>query len=201
VSFQNTYAFNTSISFLIKLTNQLATHAPPVAPSGVTPPPKKKNSKHANISPELYRYSTESLVQMLSPLAPAFGEECWEALKSESASSAASVSAISSDDSVRPLTSSVSSSVFASSWPSYDEEAMKEDKVVCGIQVNGKSRFNIEFNVADLPQEKAAQEQYLKDLVYQHERADKWLKDDQGSVKAVKKMIVVKGGKIVNFVL
>lgn len=126
---------------------------------------------------------------MLSPLAPAFGEECWETLQSRS-----------------PSTSSVTSpgttpSIFSEAWPSFHESALKEDKIVCGIQVNGKSRFNIEYEVSELPGDKAGQEAFLRDLVYKHEKAQKWLLDDGGKVRDVKKMIVIKGGKLVSFVL
>lgn len=91
--------------------------------------------------------------------------------------------------------------MFTEAWPTFHEEALKEDKIVCGIQVNGKSRFNIEYNVSELPQDRAGQEEFLRGLVYKHERAEKWLMDDQGRMKDVKKMIVIKGGKLVSFVL
>ncbi|KAF9586056.1 hypothetical protein BGW38_010116 [Lunasporangiospora selenospora] len=174
-SFQSTYAFNTSIAFLIKLTNQLSTFVPPAAAA-----PNQSNNV---ISRGLYRHTTEELVKMLSPLAPAFGEECWEALGPTSKSK------------------KTVPSVFSQSWPKCYEEAIKDEKVVCGVQVNGKSRFSIEFDVSELPQDKVAQEQFLRGLAYQHERSDKWLKDAQGQPKPVKKMIVVKGGKVVSFVL
>lgn len=125
---------------------------------------------------------------MLSPLAPAFGEECWEAIHDTSSSSEQDIQLL-------------HHSVFTEPWPVHDDNALKEDKVVCGVQVNGKGRFTVEFEVSELPKDKAVQEQFLRDLIYQHERAAKWLKDDQGVAKQVKKMIVVKGGKNVNFVI
>ncbi|KAG9324092.1 hypothetical protein KVV02_008499 [Mortierella alpina] len=196
-SLQSTYAFNTSIAFLIKLTNQLSSLAASTpSPVDHTPdsPQSKKNKKQnqGEISPELYQYSVQSLVKMLSPLAPAFGEECWEALGQPTSGPATTT---------EPSSTPLQRSVFSESWPSLNEEALKQDKVVCGIQVNSKTRFNIEFEVSDMPQDKAAQDQFLKDLIYQHERSEKWLKDDEGQIKTVKKMIVVKGGKLVNFVL
>ncbi|KAF9201762.1 hypothetical protein BGZ49_008024 [Haplosporangium sp. Z 27] len=189
-SFQSTYAFNTSIAFLIKLANQLSTVTP--ATSAVhkeEQQPQKKQKKNnkslVEVSPDLYQYSAEVLVKMLSPLAPAFGEECWETLKAPSTS-------ISSNG-----------SVFAHAWPTINEEALKEDKIVCGVQINGKNRFNVEYDLASLPKDgdKAAQEQFLRELVYNHERSGKWLKDENGHIKPIKKMIVVKGGKVVSFVL
>ncbi|KAF9104251.1 hypothetical protein BGX29_002160 [Mortierella sp. GBA35] len=193
-SFQSTYAFNTSIAFLIKLTNQLSS-VTPSSPSITSQASAKKGKKvQAEVSPELYQHSAEALVKMLSPLAPAFGEECWETLQTTSSSSSTSTSAVSVSGTKTP-------SVFSESWPAFYEEALKEDKVVCGIQVNGKSRFNIEYDVSELPQDRLAQEQFLRDLVYSHEKAEKWLKDEQGQVKVVKKMIVIKGGKLVSFVI
>ncbi|KAF9387010.1 hypothetical protein CPB97_003068 [Podila verticillata] len=189
-SFQNTYAFNTSIAFLIKLTNQLSTLTPtPSSQTTTTTTVSKKPKKNqAQVSPALFQHSVEALVKMLSPLAPAFGEECWEAMHDTASSSEQDIQLL-------------HRSVFAEPWPVHDDNALKEDKVVCGVQVNGKGRFTVEFEVSELPKDKAVQEQFLRDLIYQHERAAKWLKDDQGLAKQVKKMIVVKGGKNVNFVI
>ncbi|KAF9428675.1 hypothetical protein BGZ94_001507 [Podila epigama] len=204
-SFQNTYAFNTSIAFLIKLTNQLSALTPATAigtqPSATTETTstkaqKKKSPKsQPQVSPALYRQSVEALVKMLAPLAPAFGEECWETLHHQNTSSSSSSSSAPQDIQL------LHRSIFSESWSVHDEAALKEDKIVCAVQVNSKSRFNIEFEVSDLPTDKVAQEAFLKDLVLKHERANKWLKDAQGAPMPVKKMIVIKGGKLVNFVL
>ncbi|KAF9978620.1 hypothetical protein BGZ73_001536 [Actinomortierella ambigua] len=200
-SLQTTYAFNTSIAFLIKLTNQLSTTTLTSSFDDASPKSKRqKQQSTATVAPDIYRYSVESLVKMLSPLAPAFGEECWEALRASSSGSETNDGAV-----IAKSSSAANSwpSVFEQGWPAYDERALKQDKQVCGIQVNGKSRFTIEFEVDELPSDgdRAAQEAFLKELIYRHERATKWLKNDQGEALPVKKMIVVKGGKLVNFVL
>ncbi|KAF9431624.1 hypothetical protein BGZ76_011915 [Entomortierella beljakovae] len=192
VSFQGTYAFNTSIAFLIKLNNHLSSLTPtsdPIVSNEGNPQKKSKgnNRDKVKVSSELYKHSVEALVKMLSPVAPAFGEECWETLHTSS----------SSKDTTAP------SSVFSQSWPAFYKEALKEDKAVCGVQINGKNRFNIEYDVSDLQKagDKAAQEQFLKDLIYGHEMSNKWLWDQNGQHKPIKKMIVVKGAKVVSFVL
>ncbi|KAF9925027.1 hypothetical protein FBU30_005135 [Linnemannia zychae] len=187
-SFQNTYSFNTSIAFLIKLTNQLSSLAPSSGKTASQTTSRQVKKTQAEVSPEIYKHTAEALVKMLAPFAPAFGEECWETLQTRSASSFSSASAS-------------APSVFRQSWPSFHEAALKEDSIVCGIQINGKSRFNIEFDVSAMPTDRAGQEQFLRDLVYSHEKADKWLKDEQGQIRDIKKMIVIKGGKLVNFVL
>ncbi|KAF7720817.1 hypothetical protein EC973_005995 [Apophysomyces ossiformis] len=57
----SSFAFNTAISDLIKLTNY-------VAGTGVQP------------SSAVYQHAVRSLVSMMAPMAPNVGEECWEAL-------------------------------------------------------------------------------------------------------------------------
>ena len=61
---------------------------------------------------------TETLSTMavlLSPFAPHLAEEAWEQLGHED-------------------------SVFTAGWPSYDEEAMKDDEIQVPVQINGKTR-------------------------------------------------------------
>ena len=55
----------------------------------------------------------ETFVTLLSPFAPHIAEELWEAMGH-------------------------GDSVFAETWPTYDEEAMKEDEVEIVVQINGK---------------------------------------------------------------
>ena len=55
----------------------------------------------------------ETYVLLLAPFAPHIAEELWEAMGHED-------------------------SVFAQTWPTYDEEAMKEDEVEIVVQINGK---------------------------------------------------------------
>ena len=45
-------------------------------------------------------------------------------------------------------------SVFAETWPTYDEEAMKEDEVEVPVQINGKTRAVISIPV-DISKEDA----------------------------------------------
>ena len=55
----------------------------------------------------------ETAIVLLAPFAPHIAEELWEAMGHED-------------------------SVFAETWPTYDEEAMKEDEVEIVVQINGK---------------------------------------------------------------
>ena len=56
-----------------------------------------------------------TIAVLLAPFAPHMGEELWEQLGHEE-------------------------SVFHAGWPTYDEEAMKDDEIEVAVQINGKTR-------------------------------------------------------------
>lgn len=57
----------------------------------------------------------ETMAVLISPFAPHFAEEMWEQLGH-------------------------TETVFRAGWPTYDEEAMKEDEVEIAVQINGKTK-------------------------------------------------------------
>ncbi len=64
----------------------------------------------------------KTFVILLSPFAPHISEELWQELGGEG-------------------------SVFANSWPSFDEEAMKDDEMSIPVQINGKTKLVIDVDV------------------------------------------------------
>ena len=70
-----------------------------------------------------------TFVILLAPFAPHMGEELWQQLGG-------------------------TDSVFHTSWPEFDEEAMKDDEVEIAVQVNGKTRAVISLP-ADVAKEEA----------------------------------------------
>ena len=56
---------------------------------------------------------------MLSPMAPSFGEECWEKLNG------------------------AGNSVFDETWDEFDENALAVDEVVCTVQVRKSKQMFI----------------------------------------------------------
>ena len=64
------------------------------------------------------RETLKTAVLMLAPFAPHIGEELWEQLGG-------------------------SYSVFHQSWPTYDEEAMRDEELEIPVQINGKTRATI----------------------------------------------------------
>ena len=57
----------------------------------------------------------ETIAALISPLAPHFAEEMWEHLGH-------------------------TETVFKAGWPSYDEDAMKDDEIDIPVQINGKTK-------------------------------------------------------------
>jgi len=73
--------------------------------------------------------SKKLAVLIIAPLAPHLAEECWEVLGGKE-------------------------SIFKESWPKFDAEAVKDDTVTVGVQVNGKVRSELEI-AADASKEDA----------------------------------------------
>ncbi|MBN2380824.1 leucine--tRNA ligase [candidate division WOR-3 bacterium] len=77
------------------------------------------NSEAKNSS--VARFAMERLTQLLAPFAPFIAEELWEAFGH-------------------------TESVFRSSWPDYDADAVVEDMVTVIVQVNGRLRGRLEVH-------------------------------------------------------
>ncbi|MBO6147621.1 MAG: leucine--tRNA ligase [Lachnospiraceae bacterium] len=80
------------------------------------------NNKLVRLQGGVDRKTLETYVILLAPFAPHISEELWEELGHDT-------------------------SVFAEGWPVADKEAMKEDSVEIGVQVNGKVRGTVSIAV------------------------------------------------------
>ncbi|MGL1931500.1 MAG: leucine--tRNA ligase [Desulfotalea sp.] len=97
------FHFNTAISAVMELVNQLYTRV--------------QNTKEA-ASPAIIREATKSVLTLLSPMVPHFCNEMWEQMGN-------------------------SDSIENTPWPSYDEEATKEDLLTIVVQIKGKVRTKL----------------------------------------------------------
>lgn len=114
-------------------------------------------------SKKLYRPYAEGFVKMFSAFAPHLGEELWQYLTDSK------------------------ESIAYEPWPTYDENALKEENVTIVVQVNGKVRGKFETKQGS--DDESLKEQALGlDSVKRHIEG-----------KEIKKIIVVKG-KVVNIV-
>ncbi|MFA5642941.1 MAG: leucine--tRNA ligase [Candidatus Paceibacterota bacterium] len=107
--------------------------------------------------------SLERMLILLSPFAPHLAEELWQKLGHNE-------------------------SIFKASWPLYDPELAKEEKINLIVQINGKMRDKIEV-VPGISEEEA------KSLALSSDKIKGWLKGQEP-----KKVIFVEG-RLVNIVL
>lgn len=98
------------------------------------------------------RVVSEALTRLLAPLAPHVAEEMWELLGHQD-------------------------SVFAGSWPDYDEAATVRGTVEYVVQINGKVR-------AKLPLAAGLSQAEVEPLVFEHPALAKWL-EGQSIVKKI----------------
>lgn len=113
------FQFNTSIARLMELINALYKY-------------DSLSNKNRKLMEEVIR----DLIILLSPFAPHFAEEMWEAMGYEY-------------------------SVFNQSWPAYDPKALVKDTVEMAVQINGQVKYKIE--VASDADKKAIEETALND--------------------------------------
>lgn len=109
------------------------------------------------------KLAIETVIISLSPFAPHIAEELWQTMGHKELLSSAS-------------------------WPSYDEEAARQEKVELVVQVNGKVRSRVEVDAGQGESE-------IKEVAVSDLRIKEWIKE-----KEIKKVIIV-GNKLVNIVV
>jgi leucyl-tRNA synthetase len=92
-------------------------------------------------------YVVSKLVQLIAPMAPHFAEEAWEMLGN-------------------------TTSVFKSTWPQYDPDAVQFNSVVVAVQVNGKIRAELEID-------RGTDEARVKELALGHEKVQRYVEGRQ----------------------
>ncbi len=98
-------SFNTALASLMECINQLY----------------KLKEQDEFTSLDTWRFSIESLLQLLAPFAPHIAEELWQQIGHEE-------------------------SIHTSVWPAYDEQYLVSDSMTIAVQVNGKLRGEIEVS-------------------------------------------------------
>jgi leucyl-tRNA synthetase len=116
--FSGRWHFNTSISALMELVNELHDCEASVQREKTSRPGKSGLDGAPAASLPLLADAQRKLVLMLAPFAPYLAHELWEVLGE-------------------------SSDLLRAPWPKYDPALAKEEEVEIGIQVNGKIRSRI----------------------------------------------------------
>ncbi|KAI9813814.1 MAG: Leucyl-tRNA synthetase, mitochondrial [Pycnora praestabilis] len=203
-SLSSTYALNTVVSDLIKLTNAISSTS--IAAAGTL----AAMADPAHTSLPIYYATTSALLRMMAPLTPAFAEECWELIHTSS----------SSKDGVIQLPS-VHTQPFPTPLPASTISALATRDQPCAVQINGKLRFAISIprpppsktscsafiQAEDDPAlalaNKPTQEDPLRDWVLgrvlESKEGKKWL-TEKNDIRTAKRVVIVKGGRTVNIV-
>jgi leucyl-tRNA synthetase len=138
------------------------------------------------MSEGIHREAVSALVRMMAPITPAFSEECWSILG------------------LQPEGGSMFAGEGKVTFPvvdgSLELEALQPRKQTCAVQVNGKLRA-----VVDIPKPNGLAGHELQKWI-----VGEILKTDEGrhrlangtiDITQAKKVIVIRDGKLVNFVL
>jgi leucyl-tRNA synthetase len=154
-----TYSLNTMISDLMKLTNTL-------------------EEKRASVGADFQLMCVETLVKLLAPTAPAFAEECWQAIVTAREGRGSLVS------------------VFETRWPEVeDKRVFVVEEVSCAVQVDGSTKF-----VVDIPATIIERKDEMIKLILESAQGQKQVQTMIDRKGKPTNIIVPKGGRVINFV-
>jgi leucyl-tRNA synthetase len=183
-----TFALNTVVSTLMEFTNDISATIGSSSSSTASSTPV--------ISEKVARYVLGELVKLMAPVTPAFAEECWERLHLP----------------LKPPPGGFVpvESVFDVGWPSPVDNSLlsaaegRGELVKCAVQVNGKLKFTCEVEKEGQKEEShegESEEEWFKDKIGNCPEGAKWFGRGQRFEMAnVKRIVVVGGGRVVNFV-
>ncbi|KAF9892164.1 Leucyl-tRNA synthetase, mitochondrial [Aspergillus nanangensis] len=183
----NPYGLNTVISDLTKLTNLLSSSAP--------------------ASPHILYLCVSSLLRLLAPVAPALASECWEVLHDSI------IKEETTDGATRP--GAHAPAILSCPWPTALLTAEQADILsarggqTVAVQINGKLRFTITIPRNSSPTTttetsgkagiSAEEQDWIIDRILETDEGRTWLRQKNDWEKR-RRVIVVKGGKLVNVV-
>ncbi|TVY44602.1 Leucine--tRNA ligase, mitochondrial [Lachnellula occidentalis] len=184
-SYDNSYSLNTVVSDLMSLTNAIIESSTPT--KELFKPGKDSSVPILNLI--LHRHAVIQLVKMMAPITPAFAEQVWSKIKPWTP-----------DGSTKPTT------IFSEPFPEPDGtyEMLAPATQKCAVQVNGKLRAIVQLAIPDNDVVGKELETFLvKEILATPEAKEKLMGEGKvmADVRQAKKVIVVKGGKTVNFVI
>ena len=193
-SLSATHALNICISALMSLTNSLAQA-------------QSSTAQFDHLSPSVLYHTASVMARLLAPFAPAFAEECWEILHSHIPYPTL-IPGDSSEGHPSNQDLSLRKSIFNHSWPSAAgleelEASAAQKKQTCAVMENGKLRATVQIEPVNDGLTGGELEAWVLRQIEGTEEGGKWLartRNMRGKDVWWKKIVVVKGGKTVNFV-
>lgn len=196
-NFSKTFTLNTVISDLMELTNILLL-------------------PNESWSPALRYQSTSALLRMLAPVCPAVAEECWEELHSIQREENKEDKGRDHLNFPTPTKNKSIPSIFDSPFPQIDRSvaAVQSQIQTCVVQENGRRRLAVEIplpsreltekrNSGSTKTKQEGEEELTRWVVQQIETTSdggQWLKRLRERGVTWKRIVVVHGGRVVNFV-
>jgi leucyl-tRNA synthetase len=131
-------------------------------------------------SETVQREAIEALIRMAAPITPAFSEECWSILHPE-----------------------LQSIFHSSSFPAPDgtESLLQPRMQSCAVQVNGKLRAVVEIPKPPVDLSGDSLRDWIVGQITRMDEVKTKLMGSQVDIRSAKKVLVVREGKLVNFVL
>jgi leucyl-tRNA synthetase len=205
-SYGKTHSLNTVVSDLMALTNAIIDHGNFAIEDAEADDWRADNffSYHA----------TRELLKMMAPITPAFAEECWLMVNPLQPHTwimmlANIVNRIRPDTVEYPKTDQLGKSIFKEPFPTTDGtfEMLAPGSQSCAVQVNGRLRLVVEIPTLPANLKGKELEKWMVKEILSTKDGEKRLKggSDKGKplvdIRKATKVIVVKGGKTVNFVV
>lgn len=205
-SYSETFSLNTVVSNLMSLSNAIIDHGNQIPnESAVGAEPPNTTSTRVN------KCATKTLIQMAAPITPAFAEECWTLIHPRPSHTSSLLTQFQSYLSVglglqnpvkdKPRSSSRVGSIFSFPFPQPDGSLawLGPSTQACAVQVNGKLKCVAQLPVPDEGLQGDALRSWLVEKILATEEGTK-LQSKLDLAKA-RKVVIVKGGKTVNFVI
>lgn len=138
--------------------------------------------RYEEASPAVRREAVSCIVRMLAPIAPAFAEECWTVLEPSSQGSIFKTARIPVEDG--------------------SEEMLQPRRQKCAVQVNGKVRAVVQIPAVPQGLEGDELREWMTEQILStSEGADKFANGGVYDLSQAKRVIPVKGGRNINYVL
>ncbi|KAF2840447.1 leucine--tRNA ligase precursor, mitochondrial [Patellaria atrata CBS 101060] len=192
-AYSETYALNTAVSDLIKLTNTIDS-------TSIFSP---ENQSQSAVNPVVYFDAVSVLLRLMAPITPAFAEECWEALLAPLKASGFIRSTPSSSRIAQEAlpSSSIFDMVFPETAHLPPAAFLERRSMPCAVQINGKVKFVLQLRDSGDVGEDELRKRILG-VIKESEDGKRYFEfTEDGDIEGVKKMIVVSRGRTVNFVV
>jgi leucyl-tRNA synthetase len=205
-SYGKTHSLNTVVSDLMALTNTIIDHGNFVI--------KDEEVRDWRTDKFITYHATLELIKMMAPITPAFAEECWTILHDRQppvwrVMLAKLLNRIRPQAVTYPRFEVLGKSVFDEPFPTTDGtfEMLAPGTQSCAVQVNGRLRLVVEIPAMPANLQGKELEKWIVQEILNTEDGRKRLRggSEKGKplvdIRKATKVIVVKGGKTVNFVL